>query len=149
MIGARFDSTILPQIDATHCPENFDTGTKYSGTAWSGGNGAGGMWQGKSSARPASAVFGSAFPRGSSRHPEDRHLQVNTFQPGHPPLHDERFQQFLDAWKIMDFLAQKNLFGFRQTLHPCRDIHRLTKIVEPVVRGHGDRRTLMQTDFQD
>src|ERR1700733_1183608 len=56
---------------------------------------------------------------------------------------------FRHIWRAVNFLGDANLVAIGKILHPRCDIHRLAKIIEPLVERDGDRGSPMHADFQD
>ncbi len=58
-------------------------------------------------------------------------------------------QRLLDARIVVDVRAEQDLAGAGERLDAGRDVHRLTKEIEPVVQAHDDRRAPVEADLED
>src|SRR6516165_6886343 len=56
---------------------------------------------------------------------------------------------FRHSWRAVNFFGDTNLVAIGKVLHPRCDIHRLAKIIEPLVERDRDRGAPMHADLQD
>src|ERR1700722_2549511 len=79
----------------------------------------------------------------------DRHGLADAFEFRLALGHRVWRNNFRYSWRAVNFFGDANLVAIGEILYPRCDIHRLAKIIEPLVERDRDRGSPMYADFQD